>query len=236
MTNFPSPTSAVHLSEEERQRAADRTLDPADRARVDAHLAECRDCAADVARLTALMNRIDESRRGGARATLTPELEGMWPEIRQQIERTKVVALDSEERPTSSWRFRMDPWVIGVAASVAAVTAITVIQIVPPVVRSVVTSGVSAVTADSTFRFADDSIKGYREEADRLLDELKLQRAQLAPEARDAIDDDLKTVDLAIAELQTAVARDPRNPTLRSMLASSYRQKVDILRKIPNAS
>jgi hypothetical protein len=51
-----------------------------------------------------------------------------------------------------------------------------------------------------------------------------------------AIDDDLKTVDLAIAELQAAVARDPRNPALRTMLASSYRQKVDVLKKISNAS
>jgi thioredoxin-like negative regulator of GroEL len=92
------------------------------------------------------------------------------------------------------------------------------------------------VAADSTLRFANDSIQSYREEADRLLDDLKLQRAQLAPETRAAIDDDLKTVDLAIAELQAAVARDPRNPTLRTMLASSYRQKVDVLKKISNAS
>jgi thioredoxin-like negative regulator of GroEL len=86
------------------------------------------------------------------------------------------------------------------------------------------------------FRFADDSIESYREEADRLLDELQLQRARLAPGTRAAIDDDLKTVDLAIAELQAAVARDPRNPTLRTMLASSYRQKIDVLRKVSNAS
>jgi anti-sigma factor RsiW len=230
MTNLPG----IHLSEEERQRAADGTLDAADRVRVDAHLGACRDCATDVARLTALMNRIDESRRADFARPLAPELEGMWPLIRQQIETAKVVALDSHEAATTSWRLRVDPWVIGVAACVAAVTALTVIQVVPPIVRSVATS--SAVAADSTLRFADDSIQSYREEADRLLDDLKLQRAQLAPETRAAIDDDLKTVDLAIAELQAAVARDPRNPTLRTMLASSYRQKVDVLKKISNAS
>jgi len=234
MTNSPSPASAVHLSEEERQRAADRTLDPVDRARVDAHLAECRDCAADVARLTVLMNRIDESRR--APGTLPADLEGMWPQIRQQIERTKVVALDSVE-PAARWRrLRLDPWVIGVAASVAAITTLTVIQVVLPIVRSAATSAATTAIADSMFRFADDSITSYREEADRLLDELQLQRARLAPEARAAIDDDLKTVDLAIAELQAAVARDPRNPSLRAMLASSYRQKVDVLKKVSNAS
>jgi len=229
MTNLP----AIHLSEEERQRAADGSLDAADRARVDAHLAVCRDCATDVARLTALMNRIDESKR--APAALTAEPQGMWPEIRQQIERTKVIAL--AEPAATSWRWRrIDPWVVGVAASVAAITALTVIQVVPPLVRSASTTGASRVAADSAFRFTDDSIKSYREEADRLLDELQLQRARLAPGTRAAIDDDLKTVDLAIAELQAAVERDPRNPTLRTMLASSYRQKIDVLKKVSNAS
>ncbi len=230
MTNL----STVHLSEEERQRAADGTLDAADRARVDAHLGACPDCANDVARLTMLMKQIDESNR--APAMLTAELDGMWREIRQEIEGAKVVALDSVEPAARSWRLRVDPWVVGVAASVAAITALTVIQVVPPIVRSVTNSGVSAVAADSAFRFADDSITRYREEADRLLDDLQLQRARLAPGTRAAIDDDLKTVDLAIAELQEAVARDPRNPTLRAMLASSYRQKVDVLKKINNAS
>jgi hypothetical protein len=230
MTNLPG----IHLSEEERQCAADGTLDAADRARVDAHLGACRDCATDVARLTALMNRIDESRRADFARPLAPELEGMWPLIRQQIQSAKVVALDSHKAAGTSWRLRVDPWVIGVAASVAAVTALTVILVVPPIVRPVATS--SAAAADSTLRFANDSIQSYREEADRLLDDLKLQRAQLAPETRAAIDDDLKTVDVAIAELQAAVARDPRNPTLRTMLASSYRQKVDVLKKISNAS
>lgn len=227
--------SANHLSEDERQCAADGTLDAVSRARVDAHLGECRECAADIARLAALMNRIDDKRRSGSAATLTPVVEGLWPEIRRQIESTKVVPLDSDE-PMRTWRLRVDPWVIGVAASVAAMTALTVIQIVPGAVSSVVERGASAVAADSTLRFANDSIESYREEADRLMDDLQLQRAQLPPEAREAIDDDLKTVDLAIAELQAAVARDPKNPALRAMLASSYRQKVDVLKKIPNAS
>jgi len=227
--------SANHLSEDERQCAADGTLDAVSRARVDAHLGECRACAADVARLAALMNRIDDKRRSGSAATLTPVVEDLWPDIRRQIENSKVVALDSDET-VSAWRLRLDPWVIGVAASVAAITALTVIQIVPPIVRSAATNAAASASADTVFRFAADSAESYREEADRLLDELQLQRARLAPGTRAAIDDDLKTVDLAIAELQVAVARDPRNPALRAMLASSYRQKVDVLKKISNAS
>jgi anti-sigma factor RsiW len=227
MTNL----STAHLSEEDRQRAADGSLDAADRARVLAHLDECRDCAADVARLTTLMTRIIDSRQ--ASSTLASVPEDLWPDIRQQIERTKVVALEPSTEEVAWWRPRIDPWAIGVAASIAAVVAVTVIRTVPPAVRSAVTA---AASSDSVFRFADDSIKRYQEQADRLLDDLKLERARLAPETQAAIDDDLKTVDLAIAELQAAITRDPRNPALRAMLASSYRQKVDVLKKIGNAS
>lgn len=229
-----SPPPNVHLSEDERQRTADGTLDDADRARVSGHLAACAACAADVARLTALMKRIDESR--AASATFAPELNDLWPGIRRQIDGNKVVALEHGSTVVSSWRLRVDPWVLGVAASVAAVTAITVIQIVPPIVRTVAPAAVSSTSADSVLRFADDSIKSYQVEADQLLDELKLERARLAPETQASIDEDLKTVDLAIAELQAAIAHDPKNPALRAMLASSYREKVDVLKKISNAS
>jgi hypothetical protein len=232
MTNISSP----HLSEDERQRAADGSLDTADRARIAAHVDGCTDCAADVARLTALMKRIDDAPPRGAAPPVAAALEDAWPEIRRQIESSKVIALENSSPSVSWWRSHLDPWaLVGIAASVAAITVVTVMQVVPPIVRAVTTAGVSAVGSDSVFQFANDSIKAYQEQADQLLDDLKLERARLAPETQTMIDDDLKTVDLAIAEVQAAIARDPRNPALRAMLASSYRQKIDVLKKISNA-
>jgi len=38
-------------------------------------------------------------------------------------------------------------------------------------------------------------------------------------------------VDVAIAELKDAIARDPNNPALRQLLATSYRQKVELLKR-----
>jgi len=58
----------------------------------------------------------------------------------------------------------------------------------------------------------------------------------LRPDAAKALDHDLRVVDVAIAELKDAVARDPNNPALRRLLATSYRQKVDLLKRIANAS
>jgi hypothetical protein len=143
------------------------------------------------------------------------------------------VSFEPQSPAVAAWRLWLDPWIIGVAASVAVTTALTVIQVVPPVVRTVMTS---VVSSDSVFRLASDSVQTYEQQASQLLDELKMQRARLLPETRESIDDDLKTIDLAIAELQLAIARDPKNAVLRSMLASSYRQKVDVLKKVNNAS
>lgn len=221
MTNLPSD----HLTEDERQGAADGTLAAGARARVDAHRATCRDCDDDVARLAALVKHMDESRRHPMSAG---GLDELWPEIRRRIDGSKVVSLDATA--PASRRLRVDAWWIGLAAGVLAIIGVSVYRIVPPTVRSVATTA----SADSIFRLASDSVQAYQAQADALLDELKL--ARLAPETRASIDDDLKTIDLAIAEVQAAIARDPKNPTLRSMLASSYRQKVDVLKKISNAS
>ena len=81
-----------------------------------------------------------------------------------------------------------------------------------------------------------DSSYAYEREAQALLDKLELQRALLRPDAAVALDRDLKVVDVAIAELKDAVARDPANPALRQLLAASYRQKVDLLKRASNAS
>lgn len=223
MTNLPSE----HLTEDERQRAADGTLDVGVRARVDAHRAVCSECDADVARLASLVKRMDESRRAPMPAS---GLDELWPEIRRRIDGSKVVSLEGAT-PMSHRRLKIDPWWLGLAAGVLAIIGVSVYRIVPPVVRSVTTA-----PSDSIFRLASDSVQTYQAQAEVLLDELKLDRMRMTPETQALIDDDLKTIDLAIAEVQAAIARDPKNPTLRAMLASSYRQKVDVLKKISNAS
>jgi hypothetical protein len=81
-----------------------------------------------------------------------------------------------------------------------------------------------------------DSVRSYEEEARALLNRLELQRSMLRPEARASLDRDLKVIDQAIDELKLAIASDPRNPALRQLLASSYRQKIELLKRASNAS
>jgi len=80
-----------------------------------------------------------------------------------------------------------------------------------------------------------DSERVYQEEAQLLLNRLELERSMLRPETARAVDRDLRVIDQAIAELKDAVARDPRNAALHQLLASSYRQKAELLKRLANA-
>ena len=77
-----------------------------------------------------------------------------------------------------------------------------------------------------------DSTREYEREATILLNELELRRAMIRPQLRSSLDHDLRAIDDAILELKEAIARDPNNPALRRLLASSYKQKVDLLKRV----
>ncbi len=60
---------------------------------------------------------------------------------------------------------------------------------------------------------------------------LAAQRATLAPETVAIVDRALATIDSAIAEARTALLADPANRALADLLETSYRQKLDLLRR-----
>ena len=218
--------NTTHLTEDERHTAADGSLPAERRAHVEAHLAACDTCAADVARIVAFMKRTQESTAPGAAASL----DELWSPIRARIEATKVVALDAPT-PSTSTRSSVRLVVAGIAAALLITTI--VLRVRP---HEQQTSVVAEAAPDSSLlRAVADSTKAYEAEAQILLDRLEIQRATMRPEARAAIDRNLHVVDVAIAELKDAIARDPNNPALRQLLATSYRQKVELLKRA-NAS
>ena len=215
----------THLSEEDRHRAADGTLDDDKRESVDAHIAACSDCASDVARIASLMRQTREASPPRA------ALEDLWPSIRSRIEQNKVVPLANT--PVSQRGLRRRAWWSASAGiAVALIVAVLVFRRPVPVAESARTV---ATDSGPSLVAVVDSAYAYEREAQILLDKLELQRAMLRPDAVKALDRDLKVVDVAIAELKDAVARDPTNPALRQLLAASYRQKVDLLKRASNA-
>ncbi|HSQ32739.1 MAG TPA: hypothetical protein VLN49_22945 [Gemmatimonadaceae bacterium] len=218
--------STTHLTEEERQTLADGSIsaDRAETAR--AHLRVCVECSADVARLERVVT--------GAREMQNPtsELAELWPGIRARIESAKVVIL-APEPAKARWSGRR--LVLTIASLAAVLIVATWLGVRARETSSAPASADRPTDTTGSMAFAADSVRAYEEEAQILLDRLALMRSVLEPGAAAAIDKDLAVIDSAIAELQTAIARDPRNPALRQLLADSYRQKVDVLKRVSNA-
>ena len=156
----------------------------------------------------------------------------LWPDIRSRIEREKIVQLSATtgempavgRRPVGRW---LALAAVGAAAALVLVVALpvshpngTVVQ--PPAGRPM----------SPDVQLVVDSTREYEREATILLNELELRRAMIRPQMRSSLDHDLRAIDDALLELKEAIARDPNNPALRRLLASSYRQKVDLLKRV----
>lgn len=218
--------ATTHLTEEARQTLADGSMS-ADRAEgARAHLRVCTECSADVARLDRLVT--------GAREMQNPtsELADLWPGIRARIESAKVVTL-TPESAKARWNGRR--LMLRIASVAAVLLLATWLGVRARDSSNAPASAARPGDTTGSMAFAADSARVYEEEAQILLDRLALMRSVLEPGAAAAIDKDLAVIDSAIAELQAAIARDPRNPALRQLLATSYRQKVDVLKRISNA-
>lgn len=214
-------TNSRHLTEAERHDIADGTLGADVPTDVTDHIAHCAECAADVTRVRQLMTRVRE-------APLPADPAGdLWPDIRTRIEREKIVQLSSAAvHGAGRSMFRVPILAAGVAA------AVILVLIALPFVRT----GKARLATPSAapigeVRLAADSARLFEREATILLNELELRRAMIPPQRRTAIDHDLKVIDDAILELKRAIERDPNNAALLRMLASSYRQKIDVLKR-----
>jgi anti-sigma factor RsiW len=212
----------THLTEDERQTVADGTLPVERRADVEAHLAACDQCAADVARIAEFMKRTREASPLAAGAPF----DELWSPIRARIEASKVVSLGPSAAPEST---RSPVWLILTGVAAALVLTAVVLRVRPHETQT--SAATQAAPDTSLLRAVTDSATAYEAESQILLDRLEIQRATMRPEARAAIDRNLHTVDVAIAELKDAIARDPNNRALRQLLATSYRQKVELLKR-----
>jgi hypothetical protein len=222
-------TDSAHLTEAERQILADGSMTARYPRDLHAHLRACPSCAEDVDRLRLVARWYGES------VPHDPVLAGLWPEIRSRIERSKIVPIPPAV-PRAGPASRGRPPALLIAGTAAALAAAAVLW------RSPARPGQTPVTDPARVRdsvqalvLVADSIRSYREEAQTLLDRLELQRAMIRPEAMTSIERDLGVIDRSIEQLELAIQRDPRNPALRQLLVSAYRQKVDVLKRVANA-
>ncbi|MCI0572386.1 MAG: hypothetical protein L0Y66_16655, partial [Myxococcaceae bacterium] len=72
----------------------------------------------------------------------------------------------------------------------------------------------------------------YLRATDALLQALEAQRAGLPAETVRVLEDNLRTIDQALADIRVALAQAPDDTGLVRMLVSTHRKKVDTLERV----
>jgi hypothetical protein len=212
---------STHLTEAERHGAADGSLAPELAATVGQHLEACDACATDVARIKTLMTRTRE-----VPPLVADDPGDLWPAIRTRIEQEKVARLH-ERRPASAETRTRFAWLAGGIAAALLITVLVVRRNTAPPA-----SPADGAGPGTNLTAIAESTHVYEEQIKFLLNELELRRALMPPQTAASVNHDLEVIDGAIAELKRAIERDPKNLALRALLAQSYRQKVDLLKRI----
>jgi hypothetical protein len=215
-----------HPGEATLNELADGTLEGRERARAEAHLASCLICASTVRRITALTARA----RALPREVSPPE--GAWEGVRQ--------AVHSGKRRAIAAHFSRRRRLIAVAIAAAALlvtlsSAATVWLTRDGVRREAPARSISSDPPASLAEFAAVEAR-YVLATAALRETLDERQEQLSPATIRTVERSLATIDMAIAEARAALVRDPANAALSRLLASSYEQKVTLLRRASELS
>jgi anti-sigma-K factor RskA len=193
------------------------------------HVAACAICAAEVESLKRVLARAADLPK-----SIDPPADA-WSNIRAAIERDEhaVEAHDASSR-SGLWRQR---YLLAAAAILVAVlssggTALYMSS------RGVDENSPNSIAGNASAGATPATLVAFTIEENNYLrnvavlqDLLDQQEASLAPETVAQLKASLRTIDEAILEARTALARDPANKMLIEMLSGTYRQKMDLLRR-----
>jgi len=217
----------------------DGELDSISRSRLEAHLATCRECAAVLADLRAIV----------AAAPFYPgrsPSRELWGSIEAGLDQADVVPIGGRPKADDGQggRTRRFGWPHLIAASLlmAALggggtwlalrngappsTPLASQPTSPPVVQPPGPSNVQAA-AVHTFAYAEAQYDSAVQDLERILN---AGRGRLDPATVRTIEESLRKIDDAIAEAHAAIQRDPANGYLNRQIAANMRRKLDLLR------
>jgi anti-sigma factor ChrR (cupin superfamily) len=192
------------------------------------HIAACDLCRSEIEGLQAIVARAKELPR-----SIEPPAEA-WTGIRSAIARDERAVRGSGSAVRIGERRR--PYLAAAAVVLAAVlssagTAWYLSARNPADNLATATAFNSSSATPATLAAFTIEENNYLRTASRLQDLLDQQEGSLAPETVAQLRASLHAIDDAIIEARNALARDPANKLLVEMLSSSYRQKVDLLRR-----
>jgi hypothetical protein len=200
----------------------DGELDAETRASLEAHLSTCAECRAtrdELARVLARARRV-EYREPAA---------DMWRSIEAKITR---------DRQRSTRRFVTLSWArLAAAAAIVAVLAggfAWTIASRRPTAIAVVPAGRDTIRRETPAAVAgapELAVASYRDAAADLERALAAGRSTLRPETMRVIEENLRAIDLAIAQTDSALRRDPGSAYLNQYLAATMQRKLRLLRR-----
>lgn len=208
-----------HLSWETQNDLVDGVLPRDERQAAEAHLARCVACASAV---SALRATIDSTR--ALPESVDPPDE-LWSGVRTTIEAGKVAPLGAATQAPRGW------WVTVPRMAVAASLLVVAASSVTAYVMQARPSGVVASPVPALPVSWQVTEQGYQASVLDLREQLALLHDKLSPATITAVEQSLATIDVAIAEAREALLRDPANAALPELLASNYRQKIELLRR-----
>ena len=215
----------THLTDADVHRYADGELDATTRETHTDHLATCSACANRLAKLEGLLEQAERMPVG-----IAPP-EDLWPDLRRRIEDEKLVALTTPTAPPSPpWWTR--PWSAAVAAAmlVLATAGATAWLLAPD--GGEIQPGVGTIQIslpENTPPQVAILITDYERMTHLLAEEFASKRDLLPPDAAQTVDDNLRIIDEALAELRQVLLSQPENKTVFELLTTAYRQKVSVL-------
>jgi hypothetical protein len=176
-----------------------------------------------VAELTAAVAEVHDMSR-----SVTPPDE-LWSSIRETIESTKVAHLPSGAvaRQATGWWVTPGRLAAAAAALIAVTATITSVVVQPRQAPVAVSTPVLTLTASW-----QASERAFLASVVELRGELEALHDHLSPETLVKVERALATIDVAIAEGREELLRNPANAALSELLASNYRQKIELLRRM----
>jgi predicted anti-sigma-YlaC factor YlaD len=192
---------------------------------VELHLASCAGCREEERGVRAVI----------ALAAALPREKApsrdLWPGIAEEIaHRRRFAVLSFVPRRPAIW----------LGALAAAATVVVAVGVLTP--RERPSAGPVALgTPGAVARPAAlgggvpalaEAEREYQRAAAELMAALDTRRASLSPETTASIDENLRVIDTALAEIRAAVEREPDSPRLGRMLASTHEKKIETLRRV----
>jgi anti-sigma factor RsiW len=201
----------------------DGELQPAERAELEAHLAECEACAATLDELRAVVTE------AGRLPELGPEHD-LWPGIEARLAPRGVAAVADVVPIHRRRRVVMTlPQLAAAAIALVLFSASAMWLAVSPGPNAPANTTMAAtpvMPAATQVVFAD-----FDQAIAALEVEYQSRRDDLAPETIRVVEKNLAIIDQAIADARQALATDPSSGFLSTHLANALRQKLDLLRQ-----